>query len=111
MEKKKRIWDNYKEVGEVQKTGAIKFVIAAAIHNSVKYINIREFYIRKRDGVWKPGRNGITIPLAVPIDKNTRQIKPYLGLIKLLERAAEELQTMDLYDESRAVYYVEKEKK
>ena len=51
MAEQKRIWDNFKEIGEVRKSDSIKFVIAAAIRDGVKYINIREFYKRKRDEV------------------------------------------------------------
>ena len=68
----KRIWDNYQEVGEVQKSDSIKFVIAAAIRDGVRYINIREFYLRKKDGVWRPGRDGITVPIKIPIKRELR---------------------------------------
>lgn len=104
----KRVWDNYRVIGEVQKSDCIKFVVAAAVRDGVKYINIREFYMRKRDGIWKPGRDGITIPMLVPVEKGTVLIKPYKELIKLFDQAGEELRTMELYDEKTAVYIEDK---
>jgi len=104
MAELKRIWDNYKELGEIQKSSRIKFIVGAGIRKGVKYINIREFYLRKVDSVWRPGRDGITIPLIVPLEQNTVQITPYKEFISLLQKAADELNKMELYDEEHAVY-------
>ena len=110
MTEQKRIWDNYKEIGEVQKSESIKFVIAAAIRDGVKYINIREFYKRKKDNVWMPGRDGITIPLVVPIKQGAERITPYSQMIEIIVKAVDELGTMPLADEANAVYITKKEK-
>lgn len=104
MEKTKRIWDNYLVVGEVQKSAAIKFVVGAAIRDGVKYINVREFYLRKRDGVWMPGRDGITIPLVVPINRGQERLTPYVEIANLFSNTATVLQTMELADPEHAVY-------
>lgn len=103
----KRIWDNYAVIGEVQKSNKIKFVIAAGIRDGVRYINIREFYLRQRDGVWKPGRDGITVPLKIPVDNGTRIIEPYNDFIKVLEETKEALEIMELADDENAVYMEE----
>lgn len=108
-EKKKRIWDNFKEIGEVRKSDAIKFVIAAAIRDGVKYINIREFYKRKSDDVWMPGRDGITIPLVVPIEQGKARLTPYTEMIDIINKTVAELETMELADEAHAVYITKKE--
>lgn len=100
----KRIWDNYIVVGEIQKSSSIKFVVAAAVRDGVRYINIREFYIRKTDGVWKPGRDGITIPMVTPIDKGTKLLHVYTGFEKLLQVTVETLATIDLFNAANAVY-------
>lgn len=110
MAEQKRIWDNFKEIGEVQKSDSIKFVIAAAIRDGVKYINIREFYKRKRDEVWMPGRDGITIPLVVPVNNGKDRLTPYSEMTALISKAAEELDTMPLADEAHTVYITKKEK-
>lgn len=108
---KKRIWDNYKVIGEIKKSDSIKIVVAAAIRDGVRYINLREFYIRKRDMVWKPGRDGLTIPIMIPVNQGTEMLKTYEGLIPLLAGAAKELETMPIEDENNAVYMEKKEKK
>ena len=110
MAEQKRIWDNFKEIGEVRKSDSIKFVIAAAIRDGVKYINIREFYKRKRDNVWMPGRDGITIPLVVPIEQGKARLTPYTEMTDVINKTAAELETMELLDEEHAVYIEKKEK-
>lgn len=110
-ENMKRIWDNYKVIGEIKKSDSIKIVVAAAIRDGVRYINLREFYIRKRDNVWKPGRDGLTIPLMIPINKGTEMLKTYEGLLPLLNSAANELKIMPLEDANNAVYMERKDKK
>lgn len=110
-QKQKRLWDNYKVIGEVKKSDKIKIVVGAGIRDGVKYLNVREFYFTKKDSTWKPGRDGITIPLSVPIENGTTVITPYTGLIDLFIKAAESLETMELYDENNAVYAPVKERK
>lgn len=108
--KPRRVWDNYVVVGEVQKSASIKIQLAAAVRNGIKYLNVREFYKKKTEEVWKPGRDGITIPLLFPLENGQTIIKPYEDLIKLLEATAETLEDIELYDEANAVLYVKKEK-
>ena len=110
MAEKKRIWDNYKEIGEVRKSDGIKFVIAAATREGYRYINIREFYFKKRNGEWKPGRDGITIPLKAPLNKGEKFITPYDSMIRVLAAAAKYAETMDLLDEEKAIWVDKKEK-
>lgn len=110
MAELKKIWDNYKEIAEVQKSDSIKLVVSSAIRDGVKYINIREFYKRKRDEVWMPGRDGITVPLMVPVESGTKRINVYVPFAEALRKAAAALETMELSDEAHAVYYTPKEK-
>ena len=111
VEAPKRIWDNYKVIGETQKSDRIKLVVAAAIRDGVKYINIREFYLRQRDNEWRPGRDGITVPINILINKGADMIFPYDVFNTLLSVAAKELKDMPLYDGNNAIYYVREEKK
>ena len=108
--KMKRIWDKYKVVGEIRKSDHIKFVVGAATREGFRYINIREFYFRKRDGVWKPGRDGITIPLKAGINKGEKFIEPYSMLVKLMAKAASEASALELMDENNAVWAEFKER-
>ena len=107
--KPKKIWDNYQEIGEVRKSDGIKFVIAAATRNGYRYINIREFYLRKKDNVWKPGRDGITMPLKAPLNKGEQFILPYEDMIEMLRKAANVVATMELEDDEHAVWMQPKE--
>ena len=109
MAKPKRIWDNYKELFEVQKSDKIKFVVAAATRDGVRYVNIREFYLRQRDGVWKPGRDGITIPLAAPVESGSKILSVCADMLKAIADAAVEADIMELADEANAVWYPAKE--
>ena len=106
----KRIWDNYEVVGEIRKSDGIKFVVAAATREGFRYINIREFYYRKKDGEWKPGRDGITIPLKAGINKGERFIEPFASLYEMLAVAASKAEKMDLMNKDKAVWAVKKEK-
>lgn len=102
--KVKRLWDNYKVIGEVQKSSSIKLVVAAGIRDGVRYLNIREFYLRKRDNEWRPAKDGITIPLLIPINDGTQLIKPYDGFVQVIAEAKTELEKMELSDQNNAVY-------
>lgn len=109
MVKRKRIWDNFIEIGEVRKSANIKYVIAAATREGFRYINIREFYLRKRDNVWCPGRDGITIPMVVLLDGGKERITPYKDLMGTLRKAAECAISMELMNEENAVWMEKKE--
>lgn len=107
MKIRKRIWDNYEEVAEVRKSDGIKFVIAAATRDGFRYVNIREFYMRKRDNVWRPGRDGITLPITAGLNKGEEFIHPLVEAIKAITAAGEVAATMELADEEKAVWYVQ----
>lgn len=109
--KAKKIWDNYKVIGEVKKSDAIKLVVAAAYRDGVQYINIREFYIRKRDNVWMPGRDGITVPVIIPVSQGKEMVHTYTQLGDLMTAAVAELAVMPMEDAENAVWYTPKEDK
>lgn len=109
-QKKKKLWDNYKEIAEVQKSASIKLVVAAAVRDNVKYINIREFYLRKRDNQWMPGRDGISIPVSLTVDNGDTLLAPTERLIDALHAALNTAAHMSNFDANNAVYYTPKEK-
>lgn len=108
---KKRLWDNYLVVGEVQKSDRIKFVIGAGIRDGVRYLNIREFYYTKKDEEWKPGRDGITIPLRVPVEKGAKIINPFEDMMDAMTDAVKTLEGMALSDINNSVYVEKKVRK
>lgn len=107
--KPKKVWDNYKELFEIQKSDRIKFVVAAATRDGFRYINIREFYFKVRDGVWKPGRDGITIPLMAPLNKGESLIKPAEAMYEALAQAMHYTENMELADPEHEVWWPPKE--
>lgn len=106
----KRIWDNYMVIGDVLKSEQLKLQVAAATRDGVRYINIREFYWAKNVGEWKPGRDGIVIPVVVPLKGGTEIITPYAKLEELLQVTIEVLKTLPLADKEHAVYKEVKKK-
>lgn len=110
IKEKRRLWDNYKVVGEVVKSDNIKFVIGAGVRDGVRYLNIREFYLAKRAGEWRPGKDGITIPIRVPIKNGTKIIEPYNEFVELMQTAKATVETMALSDINNAVYVEKKGK-
>ncbi len=109
--KPKRIWDNYKELFEIRKSDRIKLVVAAATRDGFRYVNIREFYLRQRDGEWRPGRDGITIPLIMPIDEGKTMLTPAAEALKAIAETMKVVEVMELADEANAVWYPAKEDK
>ena len=109
--KAKKIWDNYKVIGEVRKSEAIKLVVAAAYRDGVQYINIREFYIRKRDNAWMPGRDGITVPVFIPVNEGKEIVQTYTTFANLMQTAVQALTSMPMEDAENAVWYTPKEGK
>ena len=107
---RKRMWDNFVPIGEVQKAQRSKIVVSAAIREGFRYINIREFYFSGRLQMWLPSREGISLPLIVPVDKGERMLYPYRGVRNLIQLAAEKVAGMELFDEAHAIYMPEKEK-
>lgn len=107
---KTRIWDNYKVVAEVKKSDRLKLVIAAGVRDGVKALSIREFYYVKRDDMWKPGRDGINVPLALPTEKGTKIIKPIEDFMAGINAVISVLEDMPLSDPDNAVYIEKKVK-
>lgn len=100
----RKLWDNYEEIAIVQKSDRLRFVVAACTREGYRCVNIREFYYVKRDGVWKPGRDGIMVPVIAPLHKTRKpdpnnppkMIHPMADMLLALTQAAEVAAEMDL---------------
>ena len=55
-------WDEEKFVGEVKKDDFAKYVINLCKKNGKEYITIREWYITSSNPVWRPSKNGMSLP-------------------------------------------------
>ena len=91
----KIIWDNFKELGEVQRSKGTKYVVQLVARDGTKYLNIREFYKRQKDNEWRPGRNGTALPI-FDIDAEQNEMKPAEELIKLLKQGLEQADEFEI---------------
>ena len=98
----KRIWDNCELIGEVMKTGSSKLKVELTARDGVKYLNIREWYMTKREQVWKPGMNGVAIPIAIPIEGKVAQ--PVANIVELINIALAKAPDFEIENEANAVY-------
>lgn len=94
----KRIWDNYRDIGEVRKTDGLKIVVSLAARDGVKYVVLREWYLKKSEGIWKPSLDKVRIPIAVPIEGSVKQ--PLSGLTSALAEAMELSKEFELEGEA-----------
>lgn len=104
MAKPKKIWDNCKFIGEVQKSERTKLRVELVARDGVRYINVREWYMKKSEGVWKPGLGGFAVPVRIPIEEHI--VQPAEELVKLMQKAIEEAPNFPLEDEANAVWSV-----
>lgn len=106
---KKLIWNNRKKIGEVKKSNRTKVTVELVARDGVKYINIRGWYIRKRDNEWRPALDGIAIPIEIPID--SKLARPTEGLLELIQEALTHVEDFPIEDEANAVWAESKKKK
>jgi hypothetical protein len=97
----KKVWDNCELIGEVMKSPSIKLRVELVARDGIKYINIREWYIKKSENVWKPGLHGFAVPVAVPIDGAVQT--PTDTLCDLIAKGLEKAPEFAL--EGKAVFY------
>lgn len=115
-QKKRKLWDNYTVIGEVRKGEKYKLVVAAATRNGFRFVTIREFYYRKMDETWQPGKDGITIPIMMPLDRRNpvngklQVITPMKNILALLPKAFDAASTMELADPEHELWFTPKSK-
>ena len=100
----KRIWDSYKNVSALTKTEFLELRFAVCARDGVKYVRIAEWYKRRSDGVWKPSRDGLSIPVEVPIKEGTEIISVFPEVLKHLQALMPEIEKLPIDDDDTAVY-------
>lgn len=105
----RKVWDNYQVICEVRKTDRLKFVIAGGIRDGWRCLVIREFYRRKDDLTWHPGRDGIIIPMKSPLhlekeDGIPKFITPLPDMLSALVDATKHLEGMELYSQEHEIW-------
>ena len=98
----KRIWDNRELIGELMKSSNTKLKVELVARDGVKYVNIREWYMKKSEGVWKPGMSGLAIPIEIPIENKLKW--PMSEVIVLINAAFVQAVDFAIEDEANAVY-------
>lgn len=108
-DKMKKIWDNYRVIGEFKKSKATKVVVSLGARDGVKCINIRAWYLKKNCTEWSPAFEGIVVPLAGIVDE---QLNQEIGqqFINLINQAMQEAPAFAIEDAANAVYVPKKEK-
>jgi hypothetical protein len=104
--KPKKIWDNCILIGDVFKSPSTKLRVELVAREGVKYVNIREWYKRKKDNEWKPGLSGFAIPVMIPIDGEVTA--PAMDLITTIQEALDKAPSFEIDDEDNAVWSVPK---
>lgn len=105
----KLVWNNCKRIGEVIKSERTKLVVELVARDGVKYINIRGWYIRKRDNEWRPAMEGFAIPVGIHIQGELE--RPTDELMKLIEEALSMADDFAIEDEANAVWTPKKPRK
>lgn len=107
-EKKTKVWDNCELIGEVQKSERTKLRIELVARDGIKSINIREWYLKKSEGVWKPAITGFAVPLLIPTEQG--RIAPAAELQKLVAEAIAKAPDFEIENEANAVWAVKKKR-
>lgn len=105
----KKLWDNCKFIGEIQKTAKTKLRCELVARDGIKYVNIRQWYFKNSDGTWKPGLEGLAVPVMVPIDGEI--VNTANNLVDLINQALDQADTFAIQDPLHEVWYTPKEKK
>lgn len=101
--KPRRVWDNYKHLGEVLKSDRTKLVFELVARDGVKYLNIREWYCRKTDNVWRPSLKGLSIPIAIPVGDEIEM--PVNILAEIAQEAIDLSSQFAIQDEENEVWW------
>ena len=96
------VFDNYKEIGAVPSGNKRRIQVNIGIKDGVVMLVMREFYLRRNE--WKPGYNGMTVPVRLPINKATEIIEPLSDLIGLINNAVEISKDMPIADPEHTLY-------
>lgn len=102
VKKAKKIWDNCKYIGEIKRSDATLIKFELVSRDGVKYINMRDWYKRKRDDVWMPGMSGFAVPLLFPIDGEKQDVANQV--VAMIQEAIKQSTDFKLEDAEHAVW-------
>lgn len=102
------IWNNCKHIGDVHKSPWTKYKVELVARDGVKYINIREWYMRKKDSKWFPSSKGVVIPIAIPIEGVVQE--PLQAVLALIKTTLNEAKSFKIEDHENTVWSVPRNK-
>lgn len=99
----KRIWDNRIIIGEIRRSQGKIIRVELTARDGIKYITLRDFNCAT-NGEMFPGKGGITLPIAVPINNGENIITPFVELLELFNQAFKESESFEIFNEKNMVY-------
>lgn len=104
----RKVFDNYEFIADVQKEDRFRTRIAAATLNGFRYVVLREFYYHSKSDSWRPGKNGLYIPMFVPTRLNGGDVPQIVDVgdtfLANFMKAMEVAKTMPLADDNNMLY-------
>lgn len=104
----RKIFDNYTLIADVKKGDKHFIRIAAGTLDGHRYVTLREFYYHKSSDTWKPGRDGMYIPMFAPFKVAGSDVPAIKDVgntfLENFIKAVEVAQTMPLTDDEKTMY-------
>lgn len=104
----RKIFDNYEIIADIPKGDRYRIRIAAGTLNGQRLVTLREFYYHKGEDTWKPGRDGMYIPMFAPFKTEGSDVPTIKDVgnafLESFIRAMEVAQSMPLADDEKTMY-------
>lgn len=104
----RKIFDNHQIIADIPKGDRFRIRIAAGTLDGQRIVTLREFYYHKCSDTWKPGKDGIYIPLFAPFKTEGSDIPTIKDVgnafLESFIKAFEVAQTMPLADDEKTMY-------
>lgn len=104
----RKIFDNHQVIADINKGDKYRIRIAAGTLDGYRYVTLREFYYHKGEDTWKPGRDGMYIPMFAPFKTEGSDVPTIKDVgnafLESFIKAMEVAQTMPLADDEKTMY-------
>ncbi len=104
----RKIFDNYEVIADIPKGDRYRIRIAAGTLDGQRIVTLREFYYHNGEDTWKPGRDGMYIPMFAPFKVEGSDV-PVIkdvcnAFLESFIKAMQVAQTMPLADDENTIY-------
>lgn len=104
----RKIWDNYEIIADARTDDRHFIRIAVGTIDGYRYVILREFYLRHGEDTWYPGKNGLRIPIKMPMYPNGATLPTFVDVgdefLEGFTKAIEAAKTMELANKDNAIY-------